>query len=41
MLFRSQAGEESAEVVEHLMRKHGKSPIIKSTRKVKGVSKDA
>jgi hypothetical protein len=24
-----QASEESAEVVEHLMRKHGKSPIVK------------
>lgn len=34
-----QAGEESAEVVEHLMRKHGKSPIIKSLSK--GVSNDA
>lgn len=32
-----QAGEESAEVVEHFMRKEGKSPVIKSLRK-KGVS---
>ena len=32
-----QAGEESAEVVEHMMRQEGKSPIIKSLRK-KGVS---
>ena len=31
-----QAGEDSAERAEHLMRKHGKSPIIKSLRK--GVS---
>ena len=29
----SEAGEESAEMVEHLMRKHGKSPIIKSFSK--------
>jgi hypothetical protein len=34
-----QAASESAEVVEHLMRKHGKSPIIKSFSK--GVSDDA
>lgn len=32
-----QAGEESAEVIEHFMRKEGKSPIIKSFSK--GVSK--
>ena len=36
-----QAAQDSAERVEHLMRQHGKSPVIKSTRKVKGVSKDA
>lgn len=35
----SQASSEAAEVVEHFMRQHGKSPIVKSTRKVKGVSK--
>jgi hypothetical protein len=29
-----QASSESAEHVEHLMRKHGKSPVIKSLRKV-------
>jgi hypothetical protein len=32
-----QAGEESAEVVEHFLRKNGKSPVIKSLPK--GVSK--
>ena len=32
----SQASAESAEVTEHLLRKHGKSPIIKSTRKKGG-----
>lgn len=32
-----QAGEESVEVIEHMMRKEGKSPIVKSLRK-KGVS---
>ena len=32
-----QAGEESAEVIEHFMRREGKSPVIKSLRK-KGVS---
>lgn len=32
-----QAGEESAEVIEHFMRMEGKSPIVKSLRK-KGVS---
>jgi len=34
-----QATDESVEVVEHFMRKHGKSPIIKSFSK--GVSNDA
>lgn len=34
-----QAGEESAEVIEHFMRKEGKSPIIKSLPK--GVSNNA
>ena len=34
----NEASAESAEVVEHLMRKHGKSPIIKSISK--GVSND-
>ena len=34
-----QAADESVEVVEHFMRKHGKSPIIKSLPK--GVSNDA
>lgn len=29
----SQASEESAEVVEHFLRKHGKSPIVKSFSK--------
>ena len=29
-----QAASEAAEAAEHMMRKHGKSPIIKSTRKV-------
>jgi hypothetical protein len=33
-----QASEESAEVVEHLMRKHGKSPLVKIFPK--GVSAD-
>lgn len=36
-----QASAESAEVTEHLMRKHGKSPLIKSTRKVKAKGGDA
>lgn len=35
----SQASEESAEVLEHFLRKHGKSPVIKSFSK--GVSNDA
>jgi hypothetical protein len=33
-----QAASESVEHVEHLMRKHGKSPIIKSVRKVVGTN---
>ena len=36
-----QAGEESAEVIEHFMRREGKSPVIKSLRKKGVVSGDA